>query len=53
LIREGFPRGPESLRIEEGRCESRGDESIDISLEILDRDERVAGTDFWDFIERG
>jgi hypothetical protein len=53
LIRRGLPRGPESLKIEEGRCESLGDESIDIPLGILDRNERVVWTDFWDFIERG
>ena len=53
LIREGFPRGPESLKIEAGRCESFGDEAIAIPLEILDRNERVLWTDFWDFLERG
>ncbi|MDR0731296.1 MAG: PHP domain-containing protein [Treponema sp.] len=53
LIRGGFPRGPESLKIDAGRCESRGDEAIDIPLEILDGNERAARTDFWDFMERG
>jgi hypothetical protein len=53
LIRKGLPRDLESLKIGEGRCESRGDEAIDIPLEILDGNGEPAWTDFWDFLERG
>jgi hypothetical protein len=53
VIKEGLPGGLDGLKTEAGRCESRGDESIGIPLEILDRNERVVWTDFWDFMEQG
>jgi hypothetical protein len=53
LIRKGLPGGLGALKIEAGRCERSGDESISIPQEILDRNGRTAWTDFWDFMERG
>jgi hypothetical protein len=39
------------LKMPHGRCDSRGDETVSLPVEILDADERDAGQNLWDFLK--
>jgi predicted metal-dependent phosphoesterase TrpH len=39
------------LKISPRRCDSRGDETVSLPVEILNADERDTGQDLWDFLK--
>jgi hypothetical protein len=41
-----------NLKTDKGRCESQGDEIIELPLEILDKNERRVSRDFWGFLQK-
>ncbi|GHV87586.1 hypothetical protein AGMMS50255_8820 [Spirochaetia bacterium] len=39
------------LKISAGRCDSHGNETLSLPVNILDADERDTGQDLWDFLK--
>ncbi|MDR1972800.1 MAG: PHP domain-containing protein [Treponema sp.] len=53
LIKKGDGGDFKGLKTGEDRCKSRGDEAINLPVEILDANERRVSGDIWGFLEQG